>query len=503
MQLSASIHRLMPMLLAAVLSLFLPGEGLAFSVAADSGEVCHMEFVEGGVRMEISRQAALELQDSLLRDLGFAGAASLDSFWRAGGREMTGKDGWELVKLNQHLFAFQKSMEKFSEGISKIHSTFFLMDEDWLGYGDGLDYTFYPKAVYGVNSFKRPTITTLTNGQTRFYLPDYLKARQVLLSGSFNGWATQGEPLTRTDSGWVANVNLSPGKHLYKFIVDGQWLTDENNLLKEADGHGGFNSVYFRTNVRFYLPEHFDAKKAFVAGSFNGWDEKELAMERWLGGWILDMYVQEGVHTYKFKADKEWLLDPNNKMARADGQGNTNNVLSIGKPVALFLKGFENAREVFLAGSFNDWNDRELRMERSEGGWTTAYVVPAGNHLYKLIVDGVWTVDPANPHRDGSGDFTNNVLVVGPNHRFRLYGNLKANDVKVSGTFNNWSESGYTMARDEAGWYMDVALTPGKHRYKFIVDGQWIVDPDNPLWEENEHGTGNSVLWIEVATAGK
>jgi hypothetical protein len=27
------------------------------------------------------------------------------------------------------------------------------------------------------------------------------------------------------------------------------------------------------------------------------------------------------------------------------------------------------------------------------------------------------------------------------------------------------------------------------------------VDPDNPLWEENEHGTGNSVLWIEVATA--
>jgi len=37
----------------------------------------------------------------------------------------------------------------------------------------------------------------------------------------------------------------------------------------------------------------------------------------------------------------------------------------------------------------------------------------------------------------------------------------------------------------------------GKHLYKFIVDGKWIKDPDDPLWEGNEFGTDNSVIWIE------
>jgi hypothetical protein len=56
------------------------------------------------------------------------------------------------------------------------------------------------------------------------------------------------------------------------------------------------------------------------------------------------------------------------------------------------------------------------------------------------------------------------------------------------------------MARDSEGWYMDVHLKPGKHRYKFVVDGEWILDPDNPLWEQNEVGTGNSVVWVEAVT---
>jgi hypothetical protein len=37
---------------------------------------------------------------------------------------------------------------------------------------------------------------------------------------------------------------------------------------------------------------------------------------------------------------------------------------------------------------------------------------------------------------------------------------------------------------------------PGNSEYKFIVDGKWILDPDNKLYEENQYGTGNSVLCI-------
>jgi len=53
------------------------------------------------------------------------------------------------------------------------------------------------------------------------------------------------------------------------------------------------------------------------------------------------------------------------------------------------------------------------------------------------------------------------------------------------------------MIKENGIWKYPVHLNPGKHSYKFIVDGRWMIDPANELWEENEFGTGNSVLWIE------
>ena len=52
------------------------------------------------------------------------------------------------------------------------------------------------------------------------------------------------------------------------------------------------------------------------------------------------------------------------------------------------------------------------------------------------------------------------------------------------------------MVREGNSWKFPLRLKPGKYTYKFIVDGTWILDPGKPLFEENEHGTGNSVLWI-------
>jgi hypothetical protein len=53
------------------------------------------------------------------------------------------------------------------------------------------------------------------------------------------------------------------------------------------------------------------------------------------------------------------------------------------------------------------------------------------------------------------------------------------------------------MKKENGGWIFTAHLSPGKHLYKFIVDGKWIIDPANKLWEQNEYGSGNSVLWIE------
>jgi hypothetical protein len=43
-----------------------------------------------------------------------------------------------------------------------------------------------------------------------------------------------------------------------------------------------------------------------------------------------------------------------------------------------------------------------------------------------------------------------------------------------------------------------MKLPTGKNRYKFIVDGTWMIDPGNKLWEPNEFDTGNSVVWIDA-----
>jgi 1,4-alpha-glucan branching enzyme len=160
------------------------------------------------------------------------------------------------------------------------------------------------------------------------------------------------------------------------------------------------------------------------------------------------------------------------------------------------LPGYENAKKVFVAGTFNKWNNQELPMVKKNGGWELPYILPAGNYEYKFIVDSKWIPDPYNAVRAGNGVDHNSVLPVKANHQFRLKGFENANQVVVSGTFNEWNPEGYTLKREGNEWVLWVYLPPGKTLYKFIVDGRWVLDPDNDLWEQNEHNTGNSVLWM-------
>ena len=50
-----------------------------------------------------------------------------------------------------------------------------------------------------------------------------------------------------------------------------------------------------------------------------------------------------------------------------------------------------DGREVFLAGDFNDWNPRELAMnKRDEGTWTLCLDLHPGRYEYKFVMDGGW-----------------------------------------------------------------------------------------------------------------
>jgi len=59
------------------------------------------------------------------------------------------------------------------------------------------------------------------------------------------------------------------------------------------------------------------------------------------------------------------------------------------------------AKEVYLAGDFNGWKlDDTGRMEKDNGRWTKSVRLSAGQHHYRFVIDGKWTEDPANPHRE-------------------------------------------------------------------------------------------------------
>jgi cyclomaltodextrinase len=78
----------------------------------------------------------------------------------------------------------------------------------------------------------------------RFRPPD--RAQTVTLAGTFNGWNPRAAALSGPDAEgrWTASVELGPGVHYYKFVVDSrEWLIDPLNPEKENDGHGGHNSV--------------------------------------------------------------------------------------------------------------------------------------------------------------------------------------------------------------------------------------------------------------------
>lgn len=72
-----------------------------------------------------------------------------------------------------------------------------------------------------------------------------------------------------------------------------------------------------------------------------------------------------------------------------------------------------------------------------------------------------------------------------------------AKKVYLAGTFNQWDPVEKKMSKSKDGSFRaKMKLTPGKYEYKFIVDGDWVDDPEADK-SVNEFGTTNSVVEIQ------
>jgi hypothetical protein len=115
----------------------------------------------------------------------------------------------------------------------------------------------------------------------------------------------------------------------------------------------------------------------------------------------------------------------------------------------------------------------------------------AMNHSIATTTNGLWKEELKRLVAEVQKE-----IPVVVNVEFRLKGFPDAKAVSVAGSFNDWSPSSVKMKRVGDEWVVQTVAEQGKHMYKFVVDGNWILDPANKEIG-NENGHTNSVVIIK------
>ncbi len=248
------------------------------------------------------------------------------------------------------------------------------------------------------------------------------------------------------------------------------------------------------------------------------------------GVWASTLDLAPGTYHYHFEIDGKWRVSDLNSphyLKRDDGL--VVSVLAIGEhreaspDETRFSIRIEHvapgASRVQIAGEFSGWSPQAMH---SIGGdaWRAELHLPAGRHAYKFIVDGQWILDPANPETKEVGGVINSALIVpqvappsnevrdvpvvaadsqegAVNVSFALYAPM-ADTVSLVGTMNDWSDAVHPLLREDSGMWRGVfPLRAGSYEYKFKVDQQWWLDPNNPHTTQGE--PQNSLLTVTEA----
>ncbi|HWJ91981.1 MAG TPA: glycogen-binding domain-containing protein, partial [Flavisolibacter sp.] len=187
----------------------------------------------GKMYIEMSRQIRTSALDSFitafdLSDLG------LRQFFRNNNADSLQRLGWQVERNNKQGFVISKPLAAVDNIVNPADKIIFTekhrsFAERFPPVNNGI--------LYGYNRFRNQPFA-VSDSVVIFFLRNNLKASRVRLAGSFNDWLPDALSMNKTDSGWIARVKLGPGKYWYKFIVDGNWMADPDNLIRENDGVG-------------------------------------------------------------------------------------------------------------------------------------------------------------------------------------------------------------------------------------------------------------------------
>ncbi len=319
----------------------------------------------------------------------------------------------------------------------------------------------------------------------------------------------------------MSNLKL----HSFLFVIISFFSYAQNERFKGYKIEG--DTVVFSFDVRDYTKftkEHtgqvldfndFDIENVVVSGEFNNWSRDNWYMKKIneykyeLRKSITD-FNDEFSWEFKFIINNTYWAEPSrydSNIEKATKNGYRLGVYNLKMYTAypnengnasFKLLGFTNAKKVIVAGSFNKWNEKLFSMKKNKDGWELTLQIKPGTYEYRFIVDGRWMEDPNNIHkkRNEYNEF-NSVLDIQEYTAFKLRGYTNAKKVILAGSFNNWNESDFVMQKTDYGWKYVVPLSGGKHHYKFIVDGEWITDPNNSVKEYDGNGHINSVRMVK------
>jgi len=130
---------------------------------------------------------------------------------------------------------------------------------------------------------------------------------------------------------------------------------------------------------------------------------------------------------------------------------------------------------------------------------------------YRLVINGLWTTDPANPQtrRDPVSGLALSVLSLPfrekkhnpqdglPEGLNFLFGGPPGETVTVGGSFNGWDPFMYELKESPAGVYsITIPLPPGTYQYVFFHRGRRYVDPNNPRRVYSRDGSAASEIVV-------
>jgi 1,4-alpha-glucan branching enzyme len=71
-------------------------------------------------------------------------------------------------------------------------------------------------------------------------------------------------------------------------------------------------------------------KQVSLVGDFNEWDPGKHKMKKALSGqWKKTVVLPPGTYEYKFFADGQWIVDPENKDSRYNKYGTLNSIVEV------------------------------------------------------------------------------------------------------------------------------------------------------------------------------